>query len=63
MLANVLYFMHKQPVYKDNLVFKIKKYASSFDVRVMKGVGHEMQNADPDQFNRLLENILSGFER
>jgi hypothetical protein len=23
-LANVLYFMHKKLVYKDNLVFKIK---------------------------------------
>jgi len=40
-----------------------RRYASSFDVMVMKGVGHEMQNADPDQFNRLLEKILSEFER
>jgi len=55
--------MHKQPVYKNNLFFKIKKYASSFDVKVMKGIRHKMQNADPDQFNRLLENILSEFER
>lgn len=37
-----------------------RRYAPSFDALAMTGVGHEMQNGDPDQFNRLLERVLSG---
>jgi len=40
-----------------------RRYASSFDVIIMEGVGHEMQSGDPDQFNQLIEGILSEFER
>lgn len=40
-----------------------RRYASDFDVVVMEGVGHEMQNGHPDQFNRLLEGVLVECER
>ena len=36
-----------------------RRYAPSFDAVFMTGVGHEMQNGDPDQFNRLLDRVLS----
>ena len=39
-----------------------RRYASSFDVIIMEGVGHEMQTADPERFNQLLERILSEFK-
>ena len=39
-----------------------RRYASSFDVIIMEGVGHEMQTADPEKFNQLLERILSEFK-
>jgi pimeloyl-ACP methyl ester carboxylesterase len=35
-----------------------KKYASSFEVAVMAGVGHFVMNEDPETFNRLLEEII-----
>jgi len=39
-----------------------RRYASSFDAIIMEGVGHEMQMADPERFNQLLERILSEFK-
>jgi len=39
-----------------------REYVSSFDVIIMRGVGHEMQSADPKKFNQLLERILSEFK-
>jgi len=39
-----------------------RRYASSFDVIIMEGVGHEMQTTDPERFNQLLERILSEFK-
>jgi len=39
-----------------------RRYASSFDVIIMEGIGHEMQTAYPERFNQLLERILSEFK-
>ena len=38
------------------------QYVFSFDVIIMKGVGHEMQTAYPERFNKLLEGIVSEFK-
>lgn len=39
-----------------------RKVAASFDVKVMKGVGHFVMLEDPPLFNRLLEDAIRGIE-
>ena len=39
-----------------------RRYASSFDARVMTGVGHFVMMEDPETFNRLLEELVQQSE-
>ncbi|MFC2135109.1 alpha/beta fold hydrolase [Bacteroidota bacterium] len=38
-----------------------RKYSSSFDVKVIEGVGHRVMTEAPDKFNGLLEEIILKF--
>lgn len=38
---------------------KNKKYVESFEVRMMPGIGHFVMLEDPDEFNRLLDEIVN----
>ena len=38
-----------------------RKYASSFEITFMKGVGHFVMNEDPETFNRLLAEVVNEF--
>ncbi|MHC4530965.1 MAG: alpha/beta fold hydrolase [Planctomycetota bacterium] len=39
-----------------------KKYAKSFKLKMMKGIGHFVMLEDPEKFNKLLEEIIREFE-
>jgi pimeloyl-ACP methyl ester carboxylesterase len=38
-----------------------RKYAHSFNVKIVEGVGHEIHREAPDEFNRLLEETIQEF--
>lgn len=39
-----------------------RKYAPSFEVEIMKGCGHFLMLEKPEEFNRILLDVLQGFE-
>ena len=46
----------------DNRVEIAREYAQQFDVRIIEGVGHGVMTEAPDEFNRLLEDIIQNVE-
>ncbi|MEE9189334.1 MAG: alpha/beta hydrolase [Candidatus Neomarinimicrobiota bacterium] len=47
---------------KETDVMIARKYASSFDVRIIEGVGHTVMLDAPDEFNTVLEDVINTFQ-